>query len=175
MPLVSRHIDVHHDVLTIVWDVNRPVSEVWEHLLDPYCLNEWLGMPKQVDCASGNTIKVDHGCNYVCQSIMHKVDHEAHVLNGTWQFPDEHQTQVAVAVAATTQDNGFESARLTLLHAGLAELRDDYASGWVTHLAFFEASLLGDPIPFTNFWHLHNTIVALQTGITQAASDRPPA
>jgi hypothetical protein len=50
---------------------------------------------------------------------------------------------------------------LTFGHPDPGELRDSYAGGWVANFTFLETSLNGTPLPITEFWNLHATIVAL--------------
>lgn len=57
------------------------------------------------------------------------------------------------------QQREVDEARdiLTLGHL----VRDSYAGGWVANFTFLETSLNGTPLPITEFWNLHATIVAL--------------
>lgn len=97
------------------------------------------------------------------------VEHSAEL---SWSFPDEPTSRIAVAVStieeaegrapeAVPEQNGTApaaesepSAMLILRHRGLGDLIDSYATGWLTHLSYFEASLAGTPLPQSQFWPL---------------------
>lgn len=164
MPLQQREIDEAQDTLTIAWSLAKPASAVWTHLTDPARLTEWLGDPQTFDARPGGEIRIDHGDGYVCRSIVKRVEPADYLFGVTWQFPDEHPTLVEVRI----QPSADATSVLTLRHYDLGELRDSYADGWVTHLTFFEASLNGTPLPVTEFWNLHATIVALGKGISKS-------
>lgn len=97
------------------------------------------------------------------------VEHSAEL---SWSFPDEPTSRIAVTVSTTeeVEDRGPESvpeqngtapaaesqpsAMLILRHRGLGDLIDSYATGWLAHLSYFEASLAGTPLPQSQFWPL---------------------
>lgn len=159
MPLFRREVDEVRDILTVTWSLDRPVEAVWAHLTNAQGLTEWLGIPLTFDGAVSGEIRVDHGDGYVCRSIVKRVEPINHLFEVSWQFPDEHATRIEVRLDPVDTDEG--SSQLILRHAELAALRDSYAQGWVTHLAFFEASLDGTPLPLEQFWNLHATFGAL--------------
>lgn len=97
------------------------------------------------------------------------VEHSAEL---SWSFPDEPTSRIAVTVSTTEESEGRgpaavperngtapaaesqPSAMLILRHRGLGDLIDSYATGWLTHLSYFEASLAGTPLPQSQFWPL---------------------
>lgn len=133
-----------------------PVDTVWRCLTDPSMLVQWLGEAATAEpVAAGSRLVVDHGDGYLCSSTVLEVDPGA-LLAITWKFPDEPETAVTVRLAA--EDGG---CRLLLSHAGLGELTESYAVGWLVHLSYLEAAALGAPLPTSQFWNLHSTMVQL--------------
>lgn len=55
---------------------------------------------------------------------------------------------------------------MRLAHHGLGDLVGSYGPGWITHLTFLEAAVVGAPIPTSHFWKLHATFQSLCTGRT---------
>ena len=74
----------------------------------------------------------------------------------TWGFPDEAES----AVEAVLAGDGVVT-ELEVRHTGLDGLTASYLAGWCTHLAVFEASLAGAPLPTAMFWPLHDTFARL--------------
>ncbi|MGB4779491.1 SRPBCC domain-containing protein [Microbacterium sp.] len=157
MPLIER--DTSASSLTIRWALRHPVAATWSHLRDRSRLGAWLGEPIRIDGAIGALIEIDHGQGYVCRSLVKACDPVHHSFVVSWEFPDEHETEVVVVVEPLR--DASDAAQLTLVHHGLGGLLDSYADGWVTHLMFFEASLDGAPLPPEEFWSLHATVRAL--------------
>lgn len=132
-------------------------SHVWDHLTDLASLPEWLGEAQEGSFDAGSVIVVDHGEGYLCRSRVLRVD-EATSLVMTWHFPDEPPSQVELTLATDpgeAQDSSTEGrTRLTLHHTGLGDLAADYLAGWVTHITYLEASLVGVPLAPGAFWGL---------------------
>ncbi|MGO3135915.1 SRPBCC domain-containing protein [Agrococcus casei] len=135
---------------------------VWSHLTDVTRLDEWLGHPLESAPAVGGVMSIDHGGGYICTSVIENCDTEQRSLIVSWSFPDEPQTRVSVQVASM---GSCAQSRLTLRHAGLGDLRDEYAHGWATHLAYFEASLGGLPLDLAEFWSVHAALAASVTEV----------
>lgn len=81
---------------------------------------------------------------------------------------DETVTEAAAADGAPARDEAESSTTLVLRHDGLGSLIDSYATGWCTHLTFFEASLAGVPIPGSQFWPLCTTFDQLLAPHTES-------
>lgn len=97
------------------------------------------------------------------------VEHSAEL---SWSFPDEPTSRIAVAVSTTDhlEGRGLDAvpeqnatapaaesqptAMLILRHRGLGDLIYSYATGWLAHLSYLEASLAGAPLPQSQFWPL---------------------
>lgn len=164
--LTSCHLDRSADVLTIGWSLPHSPSAVWRHLQDPDKLDEWLGRAQSFDPRIGGEIVVDHGDGYVCRSEV-LTPPFPHGVELSWKFPDEPETRLSLTTVESAEDTGqHEATTLVLKHVGLGSLIDSYASGWMTHLTYCEASLYGRPIPSDQFWslcatfaHLHETSV----------------
>lgn len=172
MPVTQLDPDRTADSLTIGWRLPAAPAAVWSHLQDVDALGEWLGRPLTFDSRVGGEIIVDHADSYLCRSEVLSIgEHSAEL---TWSFPDEPTSRIAVAVTGadlggglgrdlggegSPADGGDEEAAsvLTLRHRGLGDLIDSYATGWLTHLSFFEASLAGTPLPWEQFWPLCET------------------
>ncbi len=82
-----------------------------------------------------------------------------HRLAMTWEFPDEPQSRVAIALHESDDGTGA-----VLTHTGLEDLACSYGPGWTTHLTYLEAAVHGDAIPVSQFWKLHATFTALHNG-----------
>lgn len=50
---------------------------------------------------------------------------------------------------------------IRLVHEGLGVLVPSYRLGWCVHLTFLEAAALGEWLPPSMFWHLHETLTKL--------------
>lgn len=143
--------------IRLQWLLPRDRSQVWDHLTDLASLPEWLGGAQEGSFDAGSVIVVDHGQGYLCRSRVLRAD-EARSLAMTWHFPDEPPSQVELILA--TEPNEAQAAspdgrtRLTLHHAGLGGLAADYLAGWLTHMTYLEASLVGAPLPPGGFWGL---------------------
>lgn len=178
MPVTQLDPDRTADSLTIGWRLPAAPAAVWSHLQDVDALGEWLGRPLTFDSRVGGEIIVDHADSYLCRSEVLSIGEYSAEL--TWSFPDEPTSRIAVAVTAgdpgrdlggegssaegasasgRSADGGDEEAAsvLTLRHRGLGDLIDSYATGWLAHLSFFEASLAGTPLPWEQFWPLCET------------------
>ena len=135
-------------------------TTVWAGLTDPEAMTAWLGTPIVAEIRPGGSLAIDHGDGYVCQSIVHVVDGDSR-LEMSWHFPDEHETNVSFDLADTELEKPVCSCRLTLRHSNLAALTDSYRIGWLIHLTYLEAQVLGDPIPSSQFWNLEATMRVL--------------
>lgn len=150
MPLHSR--TTVDGTLTIVWSFSVTRSDVWDCLTSVARMGEWLGHPSVFELRPAGELVVDHGDGYLCSSqVTEFEDHRRLAL--TWGFPDEHRT----AVAFSLQDDPTAGSAVVLRHQHLGPLMDSYRTGWLTHLTFFEASLLGAPIPTSQFWKINAT------------------
>ncbi|WP_166974073.1 hypothetical protein [Brevibacterium atlanticum] len=67
---------------------------------------------------------------------------------------DDAVTEAATETGAPARDDAESTTTLALRHDGLGALIGSYATGWCTHLTFFEASLAKVPIPGSQFWPL---------------------
>lgn len=150
MPLRSRACT--DGDLTFTWSVPAARADVWECLVSSARMAEWLGTPTVFDLRPGGELVVDHGDGYLCRSRITDF-REGIQLSLTWNFPDEPETIVTFSL----QEPATAGSDLVLEHRRLGSLIDSYRTGWLTHLTFFEASLLGEPIPTSQFWNINST------------------
>ena len=143
--------EMRPDVL-VEWELQASADDAWSHLVDLTRMNEWLGKPNRV---TEHVIDVDHGDEYTCRSEVVRCDLGERVLDVTWKFPDEPTTRVHVQI-----ESRMRESRLVLRHTGLGALADDYRVGWQTHLTYFAASLMGEPLDMADFWKLHGALKA---------------
>ncbi|PUA79274.1 SRPBCC domain-containing protein [Nocardioides currus] len=152
MPLSSVSLD---DTLVVTWSVRAPAESVWSVLTDATRQSQWLGAVLESEPRPGGTLVVDHGDGYLCRSSIIELEAPRRLLM-TWEFPDEPRSRVAI-----TLDETADEVLVELVHAGLGDLADSYAAGWMTHLTYLEAAVHGSPVPWSQFWMLHATITAL--------------
>lgn len=180
--LTSCHLDRSADVLTIEWSLPRSPSLVWRHLKDPDKLDEWLGQPLSFDARVGGEIVVDHDDGYSCRSEILSLS-RPHIAELSWEFPDEPTTRLSLTTFEASDAAGqHEMTALVLKHMGLGSLIGSYASGWMTHLTYCEASLCETPLPQTSSgtYAQHSLSstgrrsTEVETGRRQAISDRSP-
>lgn len=187
MPVIQIDPDRSADCLTIGWRLPAGADAVWAHLQDVDALSEWLGRPLTFDSRLGGEIIVDHADSYLCRSEVLAIDGHSAELTWSFPDEPTSRISVAVAAgdlsgegvegpsadgtstsgtsadgtsaSGRSADGGDEKAPsvLTLRHLGLGDLIDSYATGWLTHLSFFEASLAGTPLPWEQFWPLCET------------------
>ncbi|MFT2693478.1 SRPBCC domain-containing protein [Clavibacter zhangzhiyongii] len=151
MPLVAA--SPRPGVVWISWSFARSPDAVWSALTDPAAIARWLGDPVTCDIRPGGELVVDHGDGVRSRSDMSAAE-PPHHLAMTWAFPDEPTSEVTFTIRA--HDDG---AVLELAHAVIADLADSYRVGWLTHLTYLEAVVDGDPLPASQFWKLHATLL----------------
>lgn len=184
MPVTQLDPDRSTDCLTIAWQLPASADAVWAHLQSVETISEWLGRPLVFDTRLGGEIIIDHADSYLCRSEVLAIggdgadggwgggDAVEHSAELSWSFPDEPTSRIAVTVSTTEESEGRgpaavpeqnatapaaesqPSAMLILRHRGLGDLIDSYATGWLAHLSYFEASLAGTPLPQSQFWPL---------------------
>lgn len=173
MPLRRLDIGRPEDVLTLTWALAHPRETICRYLRTPEKLAEWLGRPLAFDPQVGGEIIVDHADDYLCRCEVLSASESAAELS--WTFPDEPSSRISLRLAGDDAAELAEDALLsddaekpvanasvlTLQHRGLGPLIDSYATGWLTHLTYFEASVGGSPLPFSQFWTLCATFDAL--------------
>ena len=153
MPLLEH--DRCSDALRIRWRLEATADATWRHLVDRHRLAEWLGVPVRPAATVGDELVVDHGEGTLGRSEIRACE-QGRRLALTWDFPDEAESAVEVVL---TGDGAVTV--LELQHTGLDGLAASYLAGWCTHLAFFEASLAGAPLPTAMFWPLYSTFARL--------------
>ena len=158
MPLLS--ISHSGDDVVIEWTIAAARTTVWAGLTNTDAIAAWLGTPILAEIRSGGSLAVDHGEGYICQSIVQVVEVDSRFAL-SWHFPDEHETNVSFGLVDTDLGELGSGCRLALRHSNLAALADSYRIGWLVHLTYLEAHVLGDPIPSSQFWNLHATMRAL--------------
>lgn len=164
MPLRRLDVNLPDDALTVSWELPHPRETVWSHLQNPETLREWLGRPLVFDTRIGGEIIIDHADDYLCRSEVLSVSEFESALS--WTFPDEPSSRISLSLSAADPTERTEDVEvaaenatvLTLEHFGLGPLIESYATGWLTHLTFFEASLNGTPLPDSQFWPLCATV-----------------
>ena len=141
------------DSLVSAWALEVPASAAWKHFTDVNFLPEWLGSVRSGSLAAGETLVVEHGDGKESTSEIRIADPEGRLIM-TWDFPEEPRSEVGVIIKSTPA-----GSRLDLHHVGLKdeELITSYLAGWMTHLAFFEASLVGKPLPAGSFWQVYGS------------------
>jgi len=154
MPLLT--LDVAESRLEATWQIDAPASVVSECLTSSSRLPHWLGQIVECEVRPRSSFVVDHGEGYLCRSTVRECE-PPHRLCYSWEFPDEHATEVAWRLTASAEDR----TTVSLAHSGLAELVESYRDGWLTHLTFLEAAAIGTPLPPEMFWHLHATVARL--------------
>lgn len=164
MPLQRIDVNLPDDALTVSWELPHPRQTVWRHLQNPETLTEWLGRPLVFDTRIGGEIIIDHADDYLCRSeVLSFTEFESAL---SWKFPDEPSSRISLRLTTAESAERPENAEvsmetatiLTLGHLGLGPLIDSYATGWLTHLTFFESSLNGSPLPSSQFWPLCTTV-----------------
>lgn len=151
MPLVNRTRE--DEPLKVVWQFSAPVDKLWKVLTDKHTMPQWLGKPLQFDLREGGTIIVDHGEDYPCHSEI-EILSENERLKMSWQFPDEHLTDVDFVL----EPAGRRASTLRVTHSDLDDQEEAYRTGWVVHLTYLESVVNGHPIPQKEFWSLFETI-----------------
>lgn len=141
--------------LVVAWALDVPASAVWEHFTDVAFLPEWLGTVRSGSFSPGEVLVVDHGGGQESTSTI-KLAEPGKRLIMTWDFPGEPGSEVGVILGATAT-----GCRLDLHHVGLGDLVSSYLPGWMTHLAFFEGSLHGSPLPLEDFWQAYGSFERL--------------
>jgi uncharacterized protein YndB with AHSA1/START domain len=137
----------------ISWSFARSPAAVWAALTEPASVTQWLGEVVECDIRPGGSLVVDHGEGYRSRSTVLEADPPRR-LGMTWEFPDEPASGVAFNLHAS--DNGTV---LELDHTVAAELAASYRVGWITHLTYLEAVVDGQPLPASQFWKLHATLL----------------
>lgn len=156
MPLVEYAEPAGAVLLT--WALQAPVAGVRQHLADPDRLPEWLGRRTAGGFEAGQTLVVDHGDGHLCTSRVERASGEEIAM--TWEFPDEPRSQLSVRLEGVPMQ-GTESTLLHLTHLRLGDLAASYLPGWITHLTYLEASVLGEPLARDAFWRLYETFQRL--------------
>lgn len=151
MPLVAA--SPRPGVVWISWSFTHSPAAVWSALTEPESIVRWLGDAVTCDIRPGGELVVDHGDGIRSRSEVIAVE-PSHRLAMTWEFPDEPASEVTFTIRAHE-----DGAVLELAHAGVAELADSYRVGLVTHLTYLEAAADGDPLPASQFWKLHATLL----------------
>lgn len=137
--------------LVVAWALHVPATAVWEHFTDANYLPEWLGTVRSGSFAAGETLVIDHGEGRESTSEVRIADPGRRLIM-TWDFPGEPRSEVGVILGPAPT-----GCRLDLHHVGLGDLVSSYLPGWMTHLAFFEGSLLGSPLPLDDFWQAYGS------------------
>lgn len=156
MPLVEQVRE--HDAVRLIWRLGFAPNSVWSHVTDVERLAEWIALPLSGGFAIGQELVMDHGEGYVSVSPILASD-PGRALTMGWRFPDEPPSTVDLTFEPTPSADQptTDATHLTLTHTGLGELTGSYLPGWITHLTYLEASLHGDPLPFSAFWRLYET------------------
>jgi uncharacterized protein YndB with AHSA1/START domain len=151
MPLVV--VSPRADAVAISWSFERSPEAVWSALTEPASMAKWLGDAVECDIRPGGVLVVDHGEGYRSRSEVIEAE-PPHRLRVTWEFPDEPPSEVSFTLRAS--DDG---AVVELTHALDPELAGSYRVGWITHLTYLEAVADGVPLPASQFWKLHATLL----------------
>lgn len=161
MPLTS--LDSLDPTVRIRWRVATTPQRLWAGLTEPRMLGLWLGTLTSGSIAPDASFVVDHGDGYACRSTVRSM-RTPFSLGYSWRFPDEQDTDVTWGL----EEDG-DGTVLTMSHAGLGGLSHSYRDGWLTHLTFLEAAVIGHPLPRDMFWPLHGTFAALHPTGTDPA------
>jgi uncharacterized protein YndB with AHSA1/START domain len=153
MGLLTRDVGA---TLSITWQLELEAESTWRHLVDLDSWPAWIGSPIAGSLQSGAQLVVDHGDGYLCTSDVESVE-AGHQLVMSWSFPDEHRTWLELTVSSSGPDESV----VVLGHHELGALSTSYSVGWLVHLAYFEASAMGSPLPMSQFWRIHQTLHAL--------------
>jgi uncharacterized protein YndB with AHSA1/START domain len=151
MPLVA--VSPHAGAVGISWSFAHSPAVVWAALTEPVSIAQWLGEVVECDMRPGGSLVVDHGEGYRSRSAVLEADPPRR-LAMTWEFPDEPPSEVAFTLRAS--DDGTV---LELVHTLAPEVADAYRVGWITHLTYLEAVGDGEPLPASQFWKLHATLL----------------
>jgi uncharacterized protein YndB with AHSA1/START domain len=151
MPLVA--VSPHAGGVRISWSLGHPSDAVWSALTAPASVGQWMGDAVECDIRPGGSLVVDHGEGYRSRSTVIEVE-PPRLLVMTWEFPDEPVSEVTFTVRASG-----DGTMLELVHAVVPELAASYRVGWLTHLTYLEAVADGDPLPASQFWKLHATLL----------------
>ena len=153
MPLTAIHSGPAD--LTVDWELPAAAEQVWQALTQPALLETWLGTLTDGEIATDADFTVAHGAGYNCISRVSEFKPNA-VLRYSWLFPDEPASDVTFTLSAAG-----DLTRVQLTHRGLADLVPSYRDGWIVHLTYLEAAVLGIPLPKQFFWQLHATVASL--------------
>jgi uncharacterized protein YndB with AHSA1/START domain len=151
MPLVA--VSPHAGVAWISWSFERSPEVVWSALTEPASIAKWLGDAIECDIRPAGVLVVDHGEGYRSRSEVIEAEPPRR-LAMTWDFPDEPPSEVAFTLRTSNDGTVLE-----LAHAVVPQLADSYRVGWITHLTYLEAVVGGDPLPASQFWKLHATLL----------------
>jgi uncharacterized protein YndB with AHSA1/START domain len=156
MGLLTRDVG---EAVSITWQLELDAASTWRHLVDLDTWPTWMGAPTEGSLRPGVQLIVDHGDGYLCTSDVESVGEHSLVMS--WSFPDEHRTWVELAVSGA----GEGASVVVLRHHEIGALSASYSVGWLVHLAYFEASAMGAPLPMSQFWRIHQTFHALASEI----------
>lgn len=153
MPLIAVTSD--EDSLVLNWRVASKLDRTWATITDPALTAQWLGRVIDGNLAAADHVVIDHGDGYFCRSMLLHRD-PPRAVEFTWHFPDEPASAVRISLEVAE-----EETKLRLVHEGLGVLVPSYRMGWCAHLTYLEAAALGEPLPPTMFWNLHETLTKL--------------
>lgn len=157
-PMPLSAISTDDGALVVAWALSLPPQAVWAVFDDPALLSQWLGQPVECDVRPGGRLVVDHGEGYLSRSAVTEAK-APHRLAMTWAFPGEPESQIDIDLRPSGGATVME-----LAHHGLNDLIGSYCPGWITHLTFLEAAVVGVPLPMASFWQLHATFASLYIG-----------
>lgn len=153
MPLIAITDD--DDALALTWRMACQLEKAWAAIADPASVAQWLGTVIEGDLGTADHVVVDHGDGYLCRSELIRRE-PPQTVEFTWNFPDEPASTVRISLEAN--EGG---TKLRLVHQGLGALVPSYRLGWCVHLTYLEAAALGEPLPPSMFWSLHDTLARL--------------